>query len=293
MAERRGPKRSPVERVRERVAREVGDSVARAIPDGYQRLGRVLLLRLPPSLLRHHALIGEAWREALGVETVLVRTGPVGGEFRRPTVERVAGGPTETEVQENSVRYRFDAARIMFAKGNGDERRRISSLVRPGETVVDLFAGIGYFTLPIAVRSRAERVIAVEANPVAFRYLEENVERNHVRSRVTTYLGDNRSAPLPTGIADRVVLGYLPSSLPWLARALELLKPAGGWLHVHELAEVRAPLSAAEAELVQALEQRGALVRSVKALLVKPYGPGRNHLVLDASLGGSGLAPGS
>ncbi len=253
------------------------------MPAGYQRLGRVLLLRLPERYRPYLDLLGRAWQEELGVATVLLRVGPVDGELRRPRVERIAGTATETEVVEHGIRWRFDAGRLMFAAGNRTERQRSGRLVRPGERVVDLFAGIGYFALPAAVVGRADRVVAVEKNPEAFRYLLENAARNGVAERVDARLGDNRRVPLEPRAADRVFLGYLPDAVPWVGRATELLRPDGGWLHVHAVADARGALSASVARVVGAVHAAGGVVTaSPTARAVKPYGPGRTHVVVDA-----------
>jgi len=252
------------------------------MPRGYQRLGRVLLLRLPASYRPYFARIGRAWQEELGVATVLVRVGPVEGEFRRPTVERIAGGSSETEVVEHGIRWRFDAARVMFAAGNRTERQRAGRLARPGETVVDLFAGIGYFAIPAAVVGRARRVVAVEKNPVAFGYLTANAARNGVADRINARLGDNRDVPLPPGSADRVFLGYLPDAVPWVRRAVGLLVPDGGWLHVHSVADARGARDAATARVREAVTDAGGRVTEPpRGREVKPYGPGRTHVVVD------------
>jgi len=279
---RRARSPPPAERVRDRIRQLAGEEVARRLPAGYQRMGRVLLLRLPEGIRPHFRSIGSAWQGELGVATVLVRTGPVAGEFRTPTVETVAGGPTETEVVEHGVRWRFDAARVMFAAGNRTERRRLGGLVRPGERVVDLFAGIGYFTVPAARSGPATRVIAVEKNPVAFRYLEENLRLNGVEGRVDPRLGDNREVELPPAAADRVVLGYLPSAVPWVGRAVALVRPEGGWLHVHAATDARTARRSAEEEVARAVQAAGARpLAPPVAREVKPYGPGRTHVVVD------------
>ncbi len=257
------------------------------MPAGYQRLGRVLLLRLPPSLRPFFPEIGAAWRAELGVATVLVVAGPVAGEFRIPQVERIAGSATETEVVEHGVRWRFDAARIMFAAGNRTERRRAGELVRPGERVLDLFAGIGYFSIPAARTGRAREVVAVEKNPVALEYLTANVALNGVRDRVRVVAGDNREVDLPAGWADRVFLGYLPSAIPWVPGAVRLLHPAGAWLHIHTNVESRGGRRQAIAEVERALaEGRARPLGPLSVREVKAYGPGRTHVVVDARVSG-------
>jgi tRNA wybutosine-synthesizing protein 2 len=261
-----------------------GEAVAARMPLGYHRMGRVLLLRLPADLRRYGRTIGRAWQDALNVETVLAQSGPIEGELRRPRVELLAGTETSTEVIEYGVRYRFDAASVMFATGNRTERQRIASLVVPGETVVDLFAGIGYFVLPIARHARPQKLWAVEKNPVAFRYLLENLRLNSVTSDVEALLGDNRSVALPRHAADRVLLGYLPDSRPWVGRALELASDRGAWLHVHIVHDVRpGPETAARAVERAVLSEGGELLRPATAREVKPYGPGRSHVVVDLS----------
>ncbi len=271
----------PAQRVRSRLATRVGRVVAAGLPAGYQRLGRVLVLRLAEDLRPHFPMIGEAWQRELGVETVVRRYGPVGGELRIPQFETIAGAETRTEVMEFGIRYQFDARTILFARGNRTERQRAGAVTRPGETVVDLFAGIGYFALPAAIRGGAGCVWAVEKNPESFRYLEENVALNGVRDRVRPILGDNRIAELPRGTADRVFLGYLPNSTPWIPRALELLGPGGGTVHAHLVVGVRDGLDAATAEVVGAVGRAGGRVESTSSRRVKSYGPGRLHAVVD------------
>jgi tRNA wybutosine-synthesizing protein 2 len=275
----------PVDRVRERISRDCGRGTAAAIPAGYQRLGRVLIVRLPESVRGSFGRIGAAYASELGVETVLRPSGPIEGEYRHPRLERLFGTETETEVREHGSRYRFDAAEVMFARGNKTERARIGALCRSGERVFDLFAGIGYFTIPAARSHPTVRVTAIEANSAAFRYLVENVALNGVGGQVTALRGDNRTLNLPLGQADRVLLGYLPTALPFVPRAIQLLRPEGGALHVHTVVDARGGTRDA-IESVRAITGRtGAAITVCEARIVKPYGPGRSHAVVDVRIG--------
>ncbi|MCI4335043.1 MAG: class I SAM-dependent methyltransferase family protein [Thermoplasmata archaeon] len=272
----------PVERVRRRLIAQGLPEAAAAVPVRYERLGQVLLLRLPEWVRPWFAAIGQVYLEELGVDGVLRHAGPVAGELRQPPFERIAGDASETELREHGVIYRFDAARLLFSRGNKTERARIGRLVGPGETVVDLFAGIGYFTLPAARAHPEVRVIAVEINPLAHLYLEENLRLNRVEAQVTAHLGDNREIPLPLGAADRVLLGYLPTSLPWIPRALALLRSRGGYLHVHLVEEVRAPQVHSASVVADAVSRAGGSLERSEVRRVKPYGPGNEHRVVDA-----------
>lgn len=276
---------APAERVRALIRSRVGPGVAEALPSGYQRLGDVLILRLPEAVRPHHPEIGRAWQEVLGVRTVLVRTRGIVGDYRTPSVERIAGASTETEVVEEGIRYRLDAARLMFSHGNRFERARVGRAVRPGEVVIDLFGGIGYLALPALVLGGASRAFIVEKNPVAFAYLVENLALNRVSDRAVPILGDNREVVLPIGAADRVLLGYLPTSRSWLERGLGLLRPSGGVVHVHEVVGASEGPDRIESEVRSRAEGLGWTVRSATARAVKPYGPGRTHAVVDLSVG--------
>ncbi|HEV2449750.1 MAG TPA: methyltransferase [Thermoplasmata archaeon] len=273
---------SPAERVRRRLRAEGLDEAAERVPARYERLGSVLLLRLAESDRAFFGPIARGFRQELGVSAVLRHAGPVRGEERALPTERLDGEATETTVLEHGVRYRFDAARILFSRGNKTERSRIGGLVAPGERVVDLFAGIGYFTLPAARAHPTVQVEAVERNPVAFAYLEQNLRLNAVTDQVRAQLGDNRTVALPEGTADRILLGYLHSSLPWVPQTLRLLAPAGGWVHLHELADATAPDGASLAAVEKAVERSGGRLREGTVRRVKNYGPGRVHVVVDA-----------
>jgi tRNA wybutosine-synthesizing protein 2 len=272
----------PVDRVRDRLRAEGDAETARALPRGYQRLGSVVLLRLPETLRPRFREIGRAWRAERGVTAVLRYRGPMRGEWREPSVERLTSeGGTEVEVREHGVRFRLDVARLMFARGNSTERARAGRLTRPGESVLDLFAGIGYFAIPAALVGRAAEVWAVEPNPTAFRYLVTNARLNGVEDRVRPILGDNRDVGLPEGRFDRIFLGYLPSAVPWIPRAVPLLKPSGGDLHVHLTASTRGDRAEPIAEVRDALARSVCDAAEIVARRVKPYGPGRHHMVVD------------
>jgi tRNA wybutosine-synthesizing protein 2 len=263
------------------VRRSSGDAVADALPTGFQRVGRVLLLRLPPSLRPHYRAIGAAWRTVPGVEAVLVHRGPIGGDRRLPNVELIGGVGTETELWEHGVRYRFDASRVLFSRGNEIERARAGAVTRPGETVVDLFAGIGYFVLPALKVGRAARAYAVEENPTSYRYLLENLHRNGVADRATALLGDNRTVELPVRGADRAFLGFLPSAVPWIPVALPLVRD-GATLHVHLVVDSHGDVDRGVATVSRAVVAAGGAVELASGRRVKAYGPGRSHVVVDA-----------
>ena len=183
---------------------------------------------------------------------------------------------------ENGVKYRLDLMRHMFSSGNGTERKRMRS--PPGlnsdEVVVDLFAGIGYFSLPLLL-SGATRLYACDWNDSALACLKESLSLNKIPDeRVVISPGDSATAHERIGenLADRISLGLIPQSdIAWPAAA-RILKNSGGWLHVHGVA---ADVEIWKAEVVTAFKQLGLEISQAHVNKVKNYRPKVKHYVLD------------
>lgn len=259
------------------VAGRLPPEFAALVPRRYERIGDVLLLRLPPDLGPAREAIAAAYAEVLRAKTVVHDRG-VRGPWREPDVEVLYGGDTETVHTEDGVRYKLDVARTMFSSGNLAERIRMGRAVRPGETVVDLFAGIGYFALPMAVHGRAARVVACEVNPVAFRYLEENVRLNRAWA-VEPRLGDCRRTA-PAGIADRIVMGYLDGEA-YLDVAMRAAKD-GCVLHYHESTPEEEVPQGPRSRVESAARRAGLRAEVLAVRKIKSYAPRIRHVVLDA-----------
>ncbi len=255
----------------------VPDAVKALLPRRWEMLGDVLILRLPEDARDHFAEAARAYAKVLGARTVLRERAHIDGIFRTPDMEFLLGDDAVTVHLENGILYKLDASRLMFSSGNIDEKMRMAALDCRGETVVDMFAGIGYFTLPLAMHARASRVIACEINPLAFRYLCENVELNRVGEVVEPVLGDNRELS-GERIADRVVMGYVRTTGEHLRDAFRLVRK-GGTIHYQDTFPLEIFPARALENLSAAAGDRGyevALMREVKS-----YSPGVSHMVLD------------
>jgi tRNA wybutosine-synthesizing protein 2 len=255
------------------------------VPGSWAVIGSVILVDV--SGVPRPEAVGEALLAMHGhADTVLAREG-ISGTHREPSVEVIAGeGDTHTVHREHGTTYALDLAEVMFSPGNKAERAHMGEVVAEGEHVLDMFAGIGYFTLPMA-RGGAH-VTAVEHNPTAFHYLVENVVRNGVQDTVETYRADCREV-VTHGIEvadddsfafERVVMGYY-DAYEYLDSGLAALEP-GGTVHMHEATpEAELPdrpvdrlRGAAEAQ------DRQVDVREVRE--IKGYSEGVVHVVVDA-----------
>lgn len=254
------------------------------VPSSYARIGDLILVDGWPT--HRPEDVGAALLDLHGDgEAVLVQLG-IDGVRRRPTLAHLAGeSRTRTVHREHGIDYGLDLTEVMFSPGNQRERRRMGGLVGPDEHVVDLCAGIGYFTLPMAVAGG--RVSAVERTAEAYRWLTSNVTRNGIDDRVVPIRSDCRGY---RGRADRVVVGHLPvhdcrgdperTGGGYLDAALRALD-GGGWIHVHGLAYAGTHVGARRA-LERRLARREVSCREISVRRVKSVAPRTDHLVFDA-----------
>jgi len=261
------------------------DEAVAQVPNSWAVLGTVVLISLDsgrgadgegPFTADQEREIGEALLDLHGgADTVLAREG-VSGETREPSVRVIAGeGDTETVHTEHGIDYGMDLARVMFSPGNKAERERMGAVVDPGERVFDMFAGIGYFTLPMA--AAGARVTATEINPEAFRYLLKNAVNNGVQDRIAAYRADCRDVETT---ADRVVMGYYDAH-EYLDAALDALEP-GGVVHLHEAVPDALLWDRPIEHLEAAAGDAGREVAILDRRRVKTHSEGVYHVVLDA-----------
>ncbi|XP_067404503.1 tRNA wybutosine-synthesizing protein 2 homolog [Emydura macquarii macquarii] len=217
------------------------DELVDDLPRSWQRHGDLILLSEDKFRAALWKELGpELWEtvaSALGARRI-ARRGRVSPDgVRSPTVTLLLGQDGWVEHVDNGIRYAFDVTRCMFSPGNITEKLRVASLPCAGEVLVDLYAGIGYFTLPYLVHAGAAFVHACEWNPDAVEALRKNLEMNGVQDRCQIHQGDNRQLEL-RDVANRVNLGLLPSSEEGWPIACQLLrKDTGGILHIHQNVE--------------------------------------------------------
>ena len=259
----------------------IPESLFCLLPRGWFILGEVIIVKIHPRLRDYESHIGDALLHYYPrCSTVLADEG-ISGQLRQPVRRTIIGNSSRTTHKENGVVFHLDARRVMFSPGNLRERMRMSRLGQ-GEVVVDMFAGIGYFSIPMAVHSRPRRVLAIELNPQSYQFLCQNIRANEVQDIVQPILGDC-ALETPQGIADRVLMGMVQVTNRYLETGIAALKP-GGTLHYHQTIPSWQFPEAAVEEVKDAAAAMGRRAEILKCLRVKKFSPGVVHAVIDARI---------
>lgn len=204
------------------------------------------------------------------LHTVLFASSDIEGEYRIRRFEVLAGTPTtRTHCIEYGYRFTVDLSAAYFSARLATERQRIASLVQTGEVVLDMFAGVGPFAIPLA--DRAGLVVASDINPVAVALMLENLSQNRIRNVLPVLADAQRLAGILPWKFDRIVMNLPKSAVSFLPDALSLCK-AGGTIHFYALVSQ-------EGEHTQRLRDLGGEVTGERC--VRSYSPGQWHAVYD------------
>ena len=132
---------------------------------------------------------------------------------------------------------------------------------------------------------KRQHVHACEINPHSIEGLKKGLSRNNVSERCTIHEGDNKITMRDLkGVADRVILGLIPSSMNAWGNAIRCLKPNGGVIHIHmnvhedEIEE----WSRKTTEWFSTASGKNATALHLE--IVKQYCPRIMHVVLDLKL---------
>lgn len=248
--------RYQVPRDPEAVARVLPESLRPLMVRSHDRVGDILLLRLPEELAGYEAPLAKALMKAhKGVRTVALDE-RVTGPYRVRQLRVIGGAPDlTTEHREFGLRFRMDLGKAYFSPRLASERDRVvkaaqaaraspaetaSAASTPegkGENVVDMFAGVGPFAIGLARRADASKVIACDINPAAIADMKVNIRLNRAETVVEPRPGDVAETLTERDWADRVVLNHPTASLDFLELAVGAAKREAATLHLYLMAD--------------------------------------------------------
>jgi tRNA (guanine37-N1)-methyltransferase len=180
-----------------------------------------------------------------------------------------------------------DVTRAYFSPRLSTEHSRVASSVENGETVIDLFAGVGPFAILAAKTHENVRVYAIDVNPQAVEFLKKNVALNRVDDKVFPILADARKIVEQrlSGIADRVIMNLPEKAIEYVDVACKAVKPVGGVVHFCSFINSSAPLENVKLSFAEAVEKCGRRVEKILfSRLVRETAPYKWQAALDARI---------
>jgi len=263
--------------------------VLASLPNAIDFIGDIAVVEIAPELEPYKLTIGDAVLQAYKrVKTVLGKWGAVSGVYRLRPLEVIGGErKTATIHKEFGCVFYADLAKVYFSPRLSYEHRRVASLVGSSEKVVDMFAGVGPFSILIAKRHRDVRVCAIDLNPDAADFIRKNALANRVEGQVKALLGDARQIVRERlkGIADRVIMNLPETAIQYVDVACEAVKSDGGIIHYYEFSNPPEPREAATRRLSDAVKQAGRSVEKVSlARIVRGIAPFTYHVAVDVHI---------
>lgn len=232
-------------------------------------------------IMNIHKEVNSVWRQASSIS----------GEYRLRNLEYVAGTKTtETCYKEYGCTYKTDLKKAYFSPRLSYERLRIAKLVQPKEVVVNMFSGVGCFSIAIAKHADPLKVVSIDVNPSAFQYLKENVRINRAEKVIVPVIGDAKAVTENKlqNIADRVLMPLPEKAYDYLDITLMALKPKGGWIHYYDFEyakKTQDPVKKAETKVTKKLSALCKDYDMTFGRIVRTIGPRWYQIVLDIKTG--------
>jgi tRNA (guanine37-N1)-methyltransferase len=279
-------------RILKNIAREIYGEDASRIIGSMDVIGDIAIVKIPQDLLddRRFRYGEEIIRKLKYIKVVLRQRTPVEGILRLRKFEFLAGEKrTDTIYKEHGIICRVDVERVYFSPRLSRERDRISKLVSEGETVINMFAGVGPYSILIAKRREETTIHSIDINPVAIEYHLTNNILNKVEEKITTYLGDASNIILRYlhRVADRVLMPLPEYAMQYIKYALYAAKDMATlhvYLHVPYYKEEGESIEKAVDMVKKEIEERGYRISRIEGHRVREVGTRVMQICVDTSI---------
>ena len=252
----------------------------------FDQIGDIIIVRIPDSLIPKKEIIGKTLLEQVNTaNSIFYQSSPVEGDFRTRQLEIIAGeNKTQTEYKENGCRFIVDVEKAFFSPRLSTERERIAGLVKEGEVIINMFGGVGMFSL-LAAKDTSCTVYNIDINPIAAELCKENIMINKLKGEVISLNGDATQVinEQLSGKADRVLMLLPERSDEFLDSAILSLKTNAMlhyYSHVHADKKQDAP-KLSETHFLKTIKMNSTIVNS---RIVRPVGPRFYQTVVDVNI---------
>ena len=252
----------------------------------FDQIGNIIIVRIPDSLISKKKIIGETLLEQVKTsKSVFSQSSPVEGDYRTRTLEIIAGEDrAETEYKESGCTFIVDVEKAFFSPRLSTERERISNLISDNEIVINMFGGIGMFSI-LAAKKKSCTVYNIDINPIASKLCDENIRLNKLKGNIISLNGDaadiiNKKLQ---NSADRVLMLLPERSDEFLDSAISCLK-TNGILHYYSHIHADKKQDAAKLSEKHFLETSNIKSKILNSKIVRPVGPRFYQTVVDVNI---------
>lgn len=275
--------------LQEAVAGRVPNNLISVLPRSFDVIGDIAIIDLAPELGAYATEVSNGILQiSPHVRLVARKSGEVTGTFRTRDLQTLVGsGGMETVHREFSCNYHLDVSSVYFNPRLSHERLRVADQIKENEDVVDMFAGVGPYSILIAKLHPSSRVHSVDINPSAVKYLKENIFTNGIADRVTPLLGDVRrlSESELHGIASRVIMNLPSEAENYIDAALRILRKEGGLIHFYKFAQRDTSVDVIKESFKSTVAAENREVKSFDfCKQIREIAPGRVQFALDAAV---------
>ena len=264
----------------------LSDKDTKDLVSAFDQIGDIIIVRIPDSLISKKKIIGKALLEQVKTaKSVFHQSSPVEGDFRTRNLELIEGDEkTETEYKENGCRFIVDVEKAFFSPRLSTERERISNLVNDNDVIINMFGGVGMFSL-LAAKKKSCTVYNIDINPVASKLCEENIKLNKLKGKVISLNGDAAEIIKEQlrDKADRVLMLLPERSDEFLDIAISSLRKNGVihyYSHIHAEKKQDAPKLSEE----HFLNINKIQAKIMTSRVVRPVGPRFYQTVVDVKI---------
>ena len=252
----------------------------------FDQIGEIIVLRIPDSLKSKKKIIGETLLDQVKTtRSVFYQSSPVEGEFRTRNLEILAGEDnTETEYKESGCRFLVDVEKAFFSPRLSTERERIANLTHDGEIIINMFGGIGMFSILAAKISKCT-VYNIDINPNASLLCEKNIELNKLKGKVISLNGDSVKIIQDKlqNLADRVLMLLPERSDEFLETAI-LATKNNGVIHYYSHIHADKKQDAVKFSEEHYLNTSKVKSKILNSRIVRPVGPRFYQTVIDVQI---------
>jgi tRNA (guanine37-N1)-methyltransferase len=279
--------------MRRRLKARVTAVISANIYNSYDIIGDIAVIKVPDNDVENakKAADGIMKLYSCKIKAVFMQISAVQGDFRVRQLKFLAGeNRTVTVYKEYGCLFKVDIERCYLSPRLLFEHKRIPDLVTQGEIVVNMFSGVGCFSVLIA-KTSGSKVYSIDVNPVAYEYMQENVRLNRVSDCVIPLLGDSKEIinSQLCGVADRVLMPLPELAFEYLPYALLALKSSGGWIHLFDFQHVangEDPIEKTRQKVVMYLDTLGVCYSFGLSRVIRSVGPHWYQTVLDICVSG-------